>query len=215
MNHKSLAFQSTGRIIVGGYYRKGGGTSDFAVGRFNANGTPDSTFGTSGNIITDFARGTDSVQDVAVISGDYIIAVGNAEGKSTGKDMAVIRYKPNGQLDTTFGASGKITFNFNGDDVAARVGFQSNGKIILFGLSTGISGESDIAVVRLNANGALDNSFGQGGKTSLDIYGGSDVAAGAIQLDPNCSSCEKLVVAGIARVGAAGNYYAIAARFIP
>lgn len=103
-----------------------------------------------------------------------------------------------GDLDTTFGGSGKVTTQFGGEeDVATSVVLQSDGKIVCTGFSS--SAVSTIAfVARYNSDGSLDASFGTGGKATQDFGAGfSSATSVALQSDG------KIVVAGYARPSAA------------
>jgi uncharacterized delta-60 repeat protein len=217
---KSLAVQSNRKILAVGSFRKNNGPSDFAVARLNENGTLDGTFGTSGKVTTDFAKGSDGASDVVVTGSDYIIAGGSA-GSNSGSNMAVVRYTPNGQLDTSFGGgSGKASFSVNaGNDGARSLSLQSDNKIVLFGSAIGTGGNRDFAVARFNADGTIDTGFGQGGKVTTDFYGGHDDNYGVIQPNPACACGERIVSVGVARTmtsdgGGYGNSFAAAVGYI-
>jgi uncharacterized delta-60 repeat protein len=87
----------------------------FLVGRYAANGTVDSSFGTHGAVITTFPNeGFSSAQAVAVQSDGKIVAVGVTEANSPAfgqqpSDFALARYTASGQLDTGFGTNGLVT----------------------------------------------------------------------------------------------------------
>src|SRR5262249_25462043 len=100
------ALQSDGKIVVAGYDYNGS-NYDFALARFNAGGTPDSTFGSSGLVTTAVTPFDDFGWAVAMQSDGKIVAAGydNAAGS---EDFAVVRYNANGTLDTTFGGTGKV-----------------------------------------------------------------------------------------------------------
>ena len=85
--------------------------------------------------------------------------------------VAVARLNPSGSLDTTFSGDGKKLFSWGGFSQATSVLVLPNGKILLAGFFGPEGG--NIQVARLNANGALDNTFGTGGKAPVD-FGGDD-----------------------------------------
>src|SRR3989304_2221926 len=105
-----------------------------------------------------------------------------------------------GDIDTTFGTNGKVTTAIgSGDDYAYALGIQSDGKIVAAGYSSdmvsGDSGRYDFALVRYNADGTLDTTFGTGGKVTTPIgISHDEVYAVAIQTDG------KIVVAGRTRI---------------
>ena len=106
---QAIAFQSTGKIVLGGYatLMKDANTedTDFALCRLNPNGSLDTSFGTNGLVTTDLSGGGyDSVGGLVVTPTDQIVAAGAA-----GTKVGVARYGANGGLDGTFGAGGKET----------------------------------------------------------------------------------------------------------
>jgi uncharacterized delta-60 repeat protein len=106
-------------------------------------------------------------------------------------DFALARYSADGSLDASFGTAGKLTTDFvGGNDGASAVAIQPDGKIIVAGTVESI-GKLDFALARYDASGALDPSFGNAGKVTLESPGYDDAAlAIAIQSDG------KIVVAG-------------------
>src|SRR5215218_10416005 len=93
-----------------------------------------------------------------------------------------------GQLDTTFSGDGKRTIDFGGTDIPRAVLVQPDGKIVVAG---GGAAASSFCVARLQSSGALDTTFGSGGKRTID-FGGDDesVYGAALQRDG------KIVLAG-------------------
>ena len=160
-NALDMTLQPDGKILVAGSAELTSGVQDIALARFNADGSPDTTFGTGGIVLTDFSA-TDAEADRIVLSGTQILVAGDANG-----DFAVARYNSNGSLDTTFGTGGTTTLDLGSDDDKAfGVAVESNGTIVLDGQSGG-----QLAVVGLNADGSLDSAFGTSGKTIVDAPG--------------------------------------------
>jgi uncharacterized delta-60 repeat protein len=175
---QAVALQSDGKIVAAG---SSGG--DFALGRYNADGSLDSGFGSGGKVTTDFG-GFDAVSGVVVQPDGRIVAA----GRSGGGDFALARYNANGGLDPTFGGTGKVTTDFGGFDAAFGVALQANGKIVAAGQGGPGGG---FALARYNADGSLDTSFGSGGEVTTHFTAGVEVAiAVAIQVDG------KIVVTG-------------------
>jgi len=87
--------------------------------------------------------------------------------------FGVVRYLPNGTLDTSFGNHGRTIAaftNFLNSPNSAAV--QSDGKIVVAGEASSADGTlSEFAVARLNENGGLDGSFGTGGKVTTNFVG--------------------------------------------
>jgi uncharacterized delta-60 repeat protein len=190
----TVALQADGKIVVAGYARVGS-TDDFALARYNADGTLDSTFGTAGKVTTPIGAGGDQANSVALQSDGKIIAVGTASNGSD-SDIALVCYNTDGTLDSNFGPGGKVVTPIgSSNDIGNSVVVQSNGKIVVAGDAYNGS-NSDIALARYNTDGTLDISFSFDGKVTTPV--GSSYAVGnsvALQSDG------KIVVAGYALVG--------------
>jgi uncharacterized delta-60 repeat protein len=107
-----LALQADGKIIVVG--ETSGNGKDFAVLRYNADGSLDTLFGGGDGIVTtDFAGGSFDVAYRVVVQADGRIVVGGASGSGT-TDFAVARYLADGSLDTSFSGDGKQTVDLAG-----------------------------------------------------------------------------------------------------
>lgn len=190
----SVAIQSDGKIVmVGTFYN--GSDNDFVLVRYNTNGSVDNTFGTGGKVITDFGASDDGAYAVAIQSDGKIIVAGYSLA-SVSYDFALVRYNTNGSLDNTFGTGGKATTAIGtANEIAYSVAIQSDGKIVAAGYSLS-SVDIDLALVRYNTNGSLDNTFDTDGIVTTDIGPShNDGRSLAIQTDG------KIVVAGIAKNG--------------
>jgi uncharacterized delta-60 repeat protein len=156
----SVAIQSDGKIVAAGS-SKNGSNYDFALARYNTDGTLDTNFGTGGKVITAIGSSTDVAESVAIQSDGKIVAAGFSNNGSN-NDFALVRYNTNGTLDTTFDSDGKVTTAIgSANDAAYSVAIQSDGKIVAAGFSNNGS-NNDFALVRYNTNGSLDTSFGTG-----------------------------------------------------
>ena len=193
----SIVIQSDGKIVVAGV-ADFCVPSDFAVARYNSDGSLDTTFGGDGKVTTS-------------VSGNYQAATGDILLQSDGKiiitgmialdppysmnhHFGMVRYNSDGSLDTTFGSGGiVITYfgaNYEQGDGAVLL---ENGKIVMVGEVSYFNGTwtSNIGVARYNNDGSLDATFGNGGKVNTDIGGAYDLPTGvAIQTDG------QIVVAG-------------------
>jgi uncharacterized delta-60 repeat protein len=158
-----LLVQPNRRIVVAG----GGAAADsFCVARLRTNGRLDTTFGSDGKRVIDFGGDDESVYDAVLQPDGKIVLAGDSDLR-----VAVARLNPNGSLDTTFSGDGKKIFSWGALSRASAVLVLPNGKILLAGFSGPEGG--DIQLARLNANGALDTTFGTGGKAPVD-FGGDD-----------------------------------------
>ena len=109
-----------------------------------------------------------------------------------GSDFVVLRVAADGTSDSTFGTDGVARLDFAGfADGANAVIQQTDGKLVLAGVAELTFGIQDIALARFNADGTLDATFGNGGKTTLDFGGSHDFASDLIQ-----QSDGKFVIAG-------------------
>ena len=169
-----------GKILVAGYGIVS--TEDFALARYTAAGALDTTFGTEGIVITDFAGHHDGGRAVAVQTDGKILVAGQSRNGSN-YDFGLARYTDAGALDTDFGTGGKVTTaNGAGHDAAVSVALGTNGKIVTAGGSFNGS-NYDFALARYSAAGALDNTFGtvvsgstRSGKVITAGGGGHDFA---------------------------------------
>ena len=184
----SVALDGDGRIVIAGYVHNGA-NSDFALARYNSDGTLDTTFGDGGIQSTDFGS-EDFGQSVAVQSDGKIVVAGYAYTGFDGTSLAVARYNADGTLDASFGTSGKLTTDFyGGNDAAYSLAVQSDGKIVVAGCTQ--EGDSDLfALARYNTDGSLDTSFSSDGLATADFAGTAFAYGLALQADG------KIVVAG-------------------
>ncbi|MGW4896970.1 calcium-binding protein [Kitasatospora sp. NPDC004240] len=198
---RGVVVQADGKIVVAGY---AGATDDFALARYNPDGSLDTGFGTGGKVTTDFAGGSDEARGLAVQADGKIVAVGRSEVPEGGFGwFSLARYNTDGSLDTGFDTDGKavVDFGTGGADDAFGVAVQGDGKIVAAGLTGG-----DVALARLNADGTLDTGFDTDGRVTTDFDGGADAArAVAVQGDG------KIVAAGYTGTGT--NYDFVLARY--
>ena len=177
---------------------------DFAIARYNLDGSLDSTFGVGGKVTTDF-RGLglgDSASAAAIQVDGKIVVAGSSEVSAFAPDLtqfSIARYNIDGTLDSTFGVGGKVSpFFFGGFDQAHGLALLPNGKIIVCGVATNnhLPSESDFAMIRLNSDGSIDPSFGSNGRVTTDFSSEFDSAGDiAVQSDG------KIVLAGVVSKG--------------
>jgi uncharacterized delta-60 repeat protein len=156
-----LAVQPDGKIVAVGTASPGTFHDFFGVARYNADGRLDISFGTVGEVVTDFGPFEDVAEAVAVQPDGKIVVAGTTFGEDppTGidrpSDFALARYNADGSLDTSFGTGGKVTTDvFGSRDLAGDMLIQPDGKIVVVGSSNGIT------VARYNSNGSPDTTFG-------------------------------------------------------
>jgi uncharacterized delta-60 repeat protein len=161
---RSITLQKDGKILVAGYSFNGS-NSDFALVRYNLNGTLDTTFSGDGKVITYFGP-VSAYGNRATVQMDGKILVAGDSYNGSNMDFALARYHPDGTLDTTFSGDGKVITDFGNDkwDESQSVAVQADGKILVAGFSAG-----DFALARYNANGSLDTTFSGDGKLTTDF----------------------------------------------
>jgi uncharacterized delta-60 repeat protein len=216
---RAVVVQPDDKIIVGGYARYSASDDDFALARFNADCTLDTTFTSSAAGVGHFGgTSNDQIHALARQADGKIVAVGSTQwtGTTTGsnRNFALARYTSGGVLDTTFGSGGMVVTEVSGcsgvglcgDEEAFAVAIQADGKIVVAGYYSDLVTPLRwyFAVARYNTNGTLDTTFGAGGGlfgtgiVRTSIYGEDTARAIAIQTDG------KIVVAGEAMNIAAG-----------
>jgi uncharacterized delta-60 repeat protein len=209
---RALVIQANGKIVAAG-----SSGSDFALARYNTDGsldsgaagdlTPGDSFGTGGKVTTDFSGASDSINKLALQSDGKHVAAGSATttGGPAGADFALARYNTDGSPDNTFDGDGKTTTDFGGSDQANGIALQSDGRIVAAGVyfvTPAAPGPSAFfAVARYNTNGQLDNTFGTGGKVTTDFFG-VDNQANAVLIQPD----QRILAGGYTDTGSSRDF---------
>ena len=157
-----------------------------------AAGDLDSRFGNGGAVLTDFP-GNDDYAFAVRVQPDGRIVVAGESGIYPQLHSALVRYNKNGTLDPTFGTGGRVvaTFDPNGDDLNAIV-LQPDGKIVAAGSIHGMA----FLVARFNADGSLDQAFGNNGSVTT-TFGDPTAAGNDVVLQPD----GKIIVVGLSGAG--------------
>jgi uncharacterized delta-60 repeat protein len=194
---RGVAIQADGKIVAAGVAScppcAPATPPDFALTRYNRDGSLDTAFDGDGKVTTDFAAGADEAFAVAIQGDGKIVAAGSAA--ISGVDFALARYNSDGSLDPTFDGDGKVTTNYGvGSSQVKAVAIQADGKIVAAGY--GSSNAFDFFLARYNSNGSLDPGFGNGGRVTFLGFGSNNNQANgvAIQADgkivaAGCTSC--------------------------
>jgi uncharacterized delta-60 repeat protein len=224
-----VALQPDGKIIAAGTFFVDfdpgeSSDTDFALARYNPDGTPDATFGVGGQVTTDFVGFEDDAFSVLIQPDGKIVAVGSANDPATFYDFAAARYLSNGTIDTTFGVSGKVRTDFGdqGFDRARSAALQPDGKIVAAGFETHNGGLQHFAVARYTSSGVLDTSFSRDGKTRID-FGSSFQSATKVLLQSDGkiiavggsngeSSDDDFLLARLSRSGSLDNTFGIGGK---
>jgi uncharacterized delta-60 repeat protein len=168
---EGLEIQTDGKIVLGG--SRFLTNTDFAVIRLNPNGSFDSSFDSDG-IVTTNIEAEDRLAQIKIQSDGKIVAAGNAVSgiaKST-----VVRYNPNGSLDTSFSGDGIVLNDFSAafEPTSGLSIDSTSGAITTIGSNFS---PNTMLIVRYTATGNLDNSFSDDGilQISTPLLGGTDV----------------------------------------
>ncbi len=158
--------------------------ADITLARFTAAGTPDSSFGTNGIVITDFGE-YEAVSAIALQRDGKIVLTGTYSLQGIGNDSKVItvRYNADGSLDNSFGGKGYVIYPGSGVDNIHAIAVQDDGKIV-------VGGDYQISryfmLIRYLPDGELDDSFGSNGMVKTKIAEGgvpSDESVNSLAID--------------------------------
>ena len=201
----SLIQQADGKLLLAGYVREEGGYDNFALARYNLDGTLDTSFGGGdGKLTTDFAGSDDSGRSLIQQADGKLLLAGKVY-QGGYSNFALARYNLDGTLDTSFGGGdGKLTTDFAGSyDYGESLIQQADGKLLLAGSAReGSNDNENFALARYNLDGTLDTTFGGGdGKVTTDFAGSADYGYSLIQQVDG-----KLLLAGRAYDGGNSNF---------
>jgi uncharacterized delta-60 repeat protein len=188
----AVAIQTDGKIVIAGDILIGNLYYDFALARYNTDGSLDTSFNSDGIVITPVGEADDRANSVAIQTDGKIVAAGVTSSGSSFDDFGLVRYNADGSLDTSFSSDGKTNNDVGFKQSFGRaVATQANGKFVVAGFTQNIA-DRDFAVSRYNADGSPDTSFDSDGKVITPMLpGGDEARAVAVQADG------KIVVVGI------------------
>ncbi|MDD5333965.1 MAG: hypothetical protein PHS32_09475 [Rhodoferax sp.] len=178
-----------GKILVA--CMVGGAGGDLGLARLNSDGSLDVTFDGDGILTTSLGaslsvRVIDAKQQA---DGKTVVLAGASDALTTANNAVLLRYNPDGSLDTNFDSDGKVSVNAI---TPKQVTLQPDGKLLVAGSSQG-----NFCVIRYNSDGSVDTSFGTAGSLTADFGTGGDTAY-TVAVD----DAGKLLVAG----GSNGNF---------
>lgn len=196
------AFQSNGKIVVVGYST--GSQDSISVIRLNANGSLDTTFSTNGKYNALFGSSINEIWGVAVQADDKIVLAGRVSGSSYNSvETLTVRLTSNGQLDSSFNATGfaAVDFKLNAQDAVNDVLLLPNGTILIMGSS---NQDNDFAMLQFNSNGTINTNFGNNGRFFVTVGNGQIAWINEGLLLPN----NDLLVGGLAvpEIGGKGQF---------
>lgn len=181
----TVALQTDGKIVVGGYAAIGINTSGFALVRYNSDGSLDTTFGDQGKVIKAITNpeAQDRIYSIVVQPNGKIVGAGISLGSSI--NSALARFNPDGSLDNSFGVGGKVITSVSPrDDLISDITLQSDGKLVVSGYHWGNETYYDFFAGRYNSDGTSDSSFGIGG-FAFTAFSTGEERANAVALQPD------------------------------
>ncbi|HEX9922735.1 MAG TPA: hypothetical protein VGD99_08725, partial [Anaerolineae bacterium] len=186
-NAFAVLIQPDGRIVACGHAHFSSGINfdlNFAVARYQPDGTLDNSFSDDGKMTVEFDDNLATCLNMALQRDGKLVLVGKMyDGGLFDSDdyFALARLNPNGSLDNSFDGNGKLTTDFGEYSEYARdVVIQPDGKIVVLGGSRDPDFPYAGHLARYMPNGALDGTFGSGGKVTLP---GDPLYALALQPD--------------------------------
>jgi uncharacterized delta-60 repeat protein len=188
----SIDLQKDGKIIAAGETFNGT-DKDFAIVRYNNNGSLDNSFGINGIITINFNNG-DWASAVKVAPSGYIYIAGTTSYLGP-TDIGIARLDSMGNFDTLFNGNGIKIIDLGGYEYLSSIDLQTDGKIILGGSTSNGSLGSGSVLIRLEDTGIYDSSFNNIGFLVTNTVG---VNSTAIQVDG------KIVAAGGIDIGGTG-----------
>ena len=195
-----IAIQPDGKIVAAGHTGILHDTIqeplNVMVARYNVDGSLDVTFGGGGIVTTPI--GTYAKALAVAIQADGKIVVGGRSGTLFQSDFTLVRYNPNGLLDTSFGTGGIVITSFGGFAQVEDVAIQADGKIVVTGDAPSFGRSTDLSiftVARYNPNGSLDATF-DGDGVSQAIPAGFPVSPAIVPQAIALQADQKIAVAG-------------------
>jgi uncharacterized delta-60 repeat protein len=178
---KEIDLQNDGKILIGGYANIGS-NYDFLILRYHPNGMLDSTFHQDGMVNIGFGIGLDHCLALKIQPDGNILAGGITV--TTQGMLSLARFKPNGDLDSTFGTDGNVLTPVGANtSIIESIEIQPDHKIIVAGFSyDGV--DDNFALARYHPDGTLDNSFSGDGLVTTD-FGGQEDQAFSIAIQPD------------------------------
>ena len=191
---RKVLIQPDGKILAVGRSERSG-QRNFALVRYTAGGSRDSRFGDGGVALTPLGEEADSL-GVTLQADGKIVVVGNCGPRRGPQDITLVRYNADGTLDHRFGKSGVVITDLGGNDYAAAVAVQPDGRIVVAGHTGRPRSASqkdpphDFVLLRYNSDGSPDRRFGKDGVVLTELRGEDEANAVALQPDG------KIVVGG-------------------
>ena len=198
----AMVVQPDGKVVLGGHTLSATFGLDFALARYNTDGSLDTSFGSNGQVVWTVGNVRDSIYALALqtIGGQLKIVAAGGEG-----DFVIQRFNADGSIDGSFAVGEHPDAEFGSVIGAARgVAITPDNGIVVVGHV-----DHDFAVLRLNADGLADNGFGGSGRviTKVSATNWNEAHAVVVQADG------KLVVGGWVYAGTGSSGDHVVARY--
>jgi uncharacterized delta-60 repeat protein len=219
----AVALQGDGRIVAAGFGHDAPG-GEFALARYNRDGSLDGGFGSAGVVRTDFGL-AEIATDIAVGREERIVA-GGFVSTATGDDSALARYLADGALDPGFGLGGRVSTDLGGSDGVYSLELVAGGRILTVGPLSRGTNSIDFALARYTRDGRLDRTFGDGGLVTtnfgigvqipyaLATSGGTTVVAGLAFNAVSPASGDDIALARYGRSGELDRRFGVDGRVV-
>lgn len=188
---QAVAVQPDGKILVAGTSDQGASGYDFALARYNADGTLDTTFGAGGRVVTSFGNGADKAYALLLQPDGKIVLAGDSAQGASGSDFALARYNADGSLDAAFGNAGKVLTTIGSGSARETIYGLALQTVAGAQRIVAVGGEGDFIAAAYRADGTLDAGFGTGGIVN-NLFGSVTGAARGLVVTPD----NQLVLAG-------------------
>jgi uncharacterized delta-60 repeat protein len=171
----ALALQPDGKVVLAGSVSDASGFQQLVVTRFNADGSPDSTFGSGGRVAIQFGDGSfplSGANALALAPDGKIVVAGGASDSSGIQELVVARFHSDGTPDKSFNGDGAFLAQLGSSGNPSylnAVAVQPDGKVVVGGQASDSGGNSRILVGRLTTTGGWDSSFSGDGRIVQQI----------------------------------------------
>ena len=152
-----------GKILVAGFAFSSGIDGDFALARYNADGTLDTSFDTDGKVTTDLGTNYDGARAIAIQPDG-----GSSSSAPPARTSPSLATRPTASSTRASATAGQIT-DLGFSDVANGVALTPAGQIVIAGYTVGANSNWDFLLARYRSDGTLDSTFGSGGNVNTDL----------------------------------------------
>lgn len=176
---KKLLIKSDGKILSAGFVDKPTFESIPVLVQLNQNGSLDSSFGSNGKQ-EGYINDIEKITDIVLAKDGKIYATGQMRNWEFVGDFALLRFLPNGSLDSSFGSNGVVKTDFNGNyndlkvENALALVILPDSSLVVTGYD--LTTPATFALAKYKMNGSLDSTFGTGGKAITSVLGISGFA---------------------------------------